>query len=39
MLRRVTFYDAGHMGLSLVDVVGVRVVHRVRPLVRVRVRG
>ena len=38
-MRRVTLDDAGHVGLSLVDVVGVRVVHRVRPLVRVRVRG
>ena len=38
-MRRMALDDAGHVGLSLVDVVGVRVVHRVRPLVRVRVRG
>ena len=34
MLRRATLDDAGNVGLSLVDVVGVGVVHRVRPLVR-----
>ena len=38
-MRRMTLDDAGNVGLALVDVVGVCVVHRVRPLVSVRVRG
>ena len=31
-MRKVTIDDARHVGLPLVYVVGVRVVHRVRPL-------